>query len=311
MNSSARIATVQAPAKVNLCLEVLDKRSDGFHNLRTIFQTISLADQIEIEFIPQRSSRIELVSAVDIPDNIVVRAAELLMRAYKIRGHVRLQLDKKIPMGGGLGGGSTDAAAVLLALPVLAGRHLRLHELMGSASELGSDVPFFLLGGTVLGLGRGTELYPVSGVGAAHVLLLTPQVHSSTAGAYQVLGRPSAYGTAKNWCSDMSQAMACNSDWTAFSQNDFEASVFASHSSLAKLHRKLRRAGAECARMTGSGSALFGVFATDQKARAAQDKIGGPSQLVRFMSRLQYRRLWMRQLSAHVRGPEWPPQSRY
>ncbi len=131
-----------------------------------MFQTISLADTIEIEFGARRSplskSRLSIDDAEGIPDNLILRAARAVLDAMGIAARVHFRLIKRIPMGGGLGGGSSNAAAVLLALPVLAGRDLPMETRLEIAASLGSDVPFFLLGGTALGVGRGTELYPLA-----------------------------------------------------------------------------------------------------------------------------------------------------
>ncbi len=143
-------------AKINLDLRVLHKSPDGFHELRTVFQTISLADTIEIEYEPARRTELSIDGNVDIPDNLILRAAQAVLDAMRVHARVRFRLTKRIPMGGGLGGGSSNAAAVLLALPVLARCKVSVEEI---AAELGSDVPFFLTGGTAVGVGRGTELY--------------------------------------------------------------------------------------------------------------------------------------------------------
>src|ERR1700684_3507020 len=138
--STTRQVRLRAFAKLNLDLRVLGKRPDGYHELRTIFQTISLADSIEMAFTPGRKTTVELHDALAIPDNLVSRAAHLVLDAMRIAGRVEMRLTKLIPMGAGLGGGSSDAAAVLLALPVLAGRKLDLGKLSELAQQLGSDV---------------------------------------------------------------------------------------------------------------------------------------------------------------------------
>src|SRR3984957_1797170 len=119
--STSRSARIRALAKLNLDLRVIGKRADGYHELRTIFQTISLADSIELSFAPARRTEIALDDALAIPDNLVVRAVQLVMDGTRATGRVEIRLTKRIPMGAGLGGGSSDAAAILLALPVLAG----------------------------------------------------------------------------------------------------------------------------------------------------------------------------------------------
>jgi 4-diphosphocytidyl-2-C-methyl-D-erythritol kinase len=185
MPDSVRLRSL---AKINLDLRVLHKRPDGFHELRTIFQTISLADTIEVEY-RRGGSKVELKSDMDIPGNLIVKAADLVMSALRTKGQLQIRLTKRIPMGGGLGGGSSNAASMLLALPKLLGKRVPLEKLMELGAELGSDVPFFLIGGTAVGLGRGTELYPLPDVPASPGLLLTPKIHSSTASAYASLNR--------------------------------------------------------------------------------------------------------------------------
>src|SRR5271166_3697845 len=136
-----RTARLKAFAKLNLGLRVLYKRADGYHELRTVFQTISLADNLEVAFRRTRSTRIEIEGTPEIPDNLVEKAARLVLEAIEIHGDVWFKLKKNIPSGAGLGGGSSDAAAVLLALPVLAGKPLRTDQLHSIATRLGSDVP--------------------------------------------------------------------------------------------------------------------------------------------------------------------------
>jgi 4-diphosphocytidyl-2-C-methyl-D-erythritol kinase len=185
--SQTRQASLRALAKINLDLRVLHDRPDGFHEIRTIFQTISLADVVDVEFTPARRTAIQIAGDIDIPDNLIAKAATLALDAMRVTARVAFRLHKRIPMGAGLGGGSSDAAAVLLALPVLAGRPLALPRLMELAAALGSDVPFFLLGGAAVALGRGTELYPLPDSSPAAGLLVAPAVHVSTPAAYRAL----------------------------------------------------------------------------------------------------------------------------
>ncbi|MBV9769588.1 MAG: 4-(cytidine 5'-diphospho)-2-C-methyl-D-erythritol kinase, partial [Bryobacterales bacterium] len=238
-------------AKINLDLRVLHKRPDGFHDLRTIFQTISVADTIEIEYRRGRTS-ISLKSNLDIPGNLVIKAADSVMKATRATGRLEFNLIKRIPLGGGLGGGSSNAAAILLALPSLLRKSIALEKLMELAADLGSDVPFFLIGGTAVGLGRGTELYPLPDVPAWPGLLITPRIHSSTAAAYAALNRPaltdipplSAHkfqAVAWNIASIQPSAERIpNPDWT----NDFETVVFNRHPELKSIQKKLLTLGA-------------------------------------------------------------------
>jgi 4-diphosphocytidyl-2-C-methyl-D-erythritol kinase len=304
--------SVPSFAKLNLDLRVLYNRPDGYHELRTVFQTISLRDTLSIEFDFAKRTQIEIDSSVDIPDNLVVRSAKLVLDHLRIKAWVRFVLRKKIPMGAGLGGGSSNAAAVLLALPALAGKYIPHADLVRLGESLGSDVPFFLHGGTVIGLGRGTELYPLPDQPLRTALVVASGVHVSTPEAYRKLNRAaqpptSIHGSDPLTSSPQSlilgefQTVAWALDGSGFNQiplkNDFEQAVFGAHPELAALARKLRRLGARPALMTGSGSALFGVFPTMAETQAAAERFpAGTAHAVRFVSRRQYRRIWGRSL---------------
>ena len=308
----SEFARLRSLAKINLDLRVLHKRPDGFHELRTIFQTISLADTIEVEFERGRT-RIELKSNVDIPGNLIVKAADLVLRSLRAKGQLRIRLTKRIPMGGGLGGGSSNAASVLLALPRLLKKKISIEKLLDLARELGSDVPFFLLGGTAVGLGRGTELYPLPDVPPHPGLLITPDIHSSTALAYAALNRKVLPEASPDMINRF-QALAWGT--SAEFTNDFEMVVFSQHPQLKSMKGKLLRLGAWRAMMTGSGSALFGLFAN----RELRDGAAGafrkefPSNQVypfQMVSRGRYRALWWRRLAVSSESRTWPPQDRY
>jgi 4-diphosphocytidyl-2-C-methyl-D-erythritol kinase len=307
---------VPAYAKLNLGLRVLYRRPDGYHEIRTVFQTISLADRIDISFTPSRTLRIEMKGTPEIPDNLVERAARLVMEALSIQGHVLLNLKKNIPVGAGLGGGSSDAAAVLLALPALAKKALPADHLHMLATQLGSDVPFFLHGGTALGLGRGEELYPLPNLPAAKGLLVAPEILSSTAAAYADLSPRLTSIALQNKLNSFQQevwrgaAGGSVATSVATDGNDFEDVVFARHPELRKIKEKLLRFGAKPAAMTGSGSAVFGIFA--EAARLERARKLFPEQMVfpiSFLSRAQYRSAWRRALKLHVEGNLWPPRS--
>lgn len=317
-----RRASVPAFAKLNLTLTVLHKRPDHFHELRTIFQTISLHDRLEIQYTPARRRRVELDCSLPIADNLVVRAAHAVLDEIRVNAEVRFRLEKRIPMGGGLGGGSSDAAAVLLALPALARRAVDESRLYEIAAALGSDVPFFLLGGTALGMGRGEELYPLDLAGSHAALLLFPPVSVSTPEAFRGLARPAAaqltspeiVNKMKRFQS-IARLMVCpdaGGDWKAFCENDFEAAVFRQYPLLESLRRKLLRTGAQPARMTGSGSAIFGVYPTRKAARDASGSIAIGQEirqeLTSFVSRRRYRSIWRNALLPHVDGSQWPPR---
>ena len=220
--SRPRRARVRALAKINLDLRVLGKRPDGFHELRTVFQTISLADTLDIAFTPARKTSISLVDDLQIADNLVVRAARLVMEAMRVTGQIEMRLTKRIPMGAGLGGGSSDAAAVLLALPALAGRGIDLQKLSALGEQLGSDVPFFLLGGTAVGIGRGTELFPLPDTPAQQGILVAPGIHVNTAQAYRDLSPRLTTELQQNKIFSF-QSVTWDTSRLAGACNDFEA----------------------------------------------------------------------------------------
>jgi 4-diphosphocytidyl-2-C-methyl-D-erythritol kinase len=263
---------VRALAKLNLTLEVLHRRPDGYHNLRTVFQTISLSDVLEMEVRRSRSSRIVVQCDVAIPgENLVKRAAEAVLETLGVTAAVSCRLRKRIPMGAGLGGGSSDAAEVLRVLPRLLKKPIPVERLVELGSALGSDVPFFLLGSTALGLGRGTELYPLPALPRLPVLVVAPDVHVSTAEAYRSLRRGFEEESAReNLTSRAAWTIAAGEDWADLAVNDFEEAVFSQHPQLGAIRQRLADAGARPARMTGSGSALFGVFeSVEARDRAA------------------------------------------
>jgi 4-diphosphocytidyl-2-C-methyl-D-erythritol kinase len=311
-------ARLRALAKINLDLRVLHARPDNYHEIRTIFQTISLADTIDVEFTRARRTAIHIVGADEISDNLIVRAAALVLDAMRISARVEFRLQKRIPMGAGLGGGSSDAAAVLLALPVLAGRRLGLPRLMQLGAELGSDVPFFLLGGAAVAVGRGTELYPQPDGAARRGLLIAPDLHVSTATAYRDLAPQLTTESQQNkivsfqsraWCE---LGDGCKEGVETGGVNDFETVVFKQFPQLAVLKRRLAKLGASQAMMTGSGSALFGLFdAQEQIDHAAKSFAGQRVYPISLVSRARYRDIWWRALRPYIEEKIWPPLSPY
>jgi 4-diphosphocytidyl-2-C-methyl-D-erythritol kinase len=313
-------------AKINLDLRVLHKNANGFHELRTVFQTVSLSDTIEIEYERARRTEITLEGNVHIPNNLIVRAAEAVLGSFGSSARVRFRLEKRIPMGGGLGGGSSNAAAVLLALPVLAGRSAPVEEI---AAELGSDVPFFLTGGTALGLGRGTELYPLSDIMEEELLLVSPGLHVATPAAYEALSRGLTFTESSSSINSFQEFVRALSERrraslaSALSENDFETVVFRQHPKLKTILGKLSAVGA-ASRMTGSGSAIFGIFGSKEERDRAQERLKQDRAFraceiipARLVSRRTYQRLWRRQLREFIdridnEGQDlWPPRSRY
>ena len=311
-----RRATIKSLAKINLDLRVLHQRPDGFHELRTVFQTISLADTIDIEYEPARRTNISIDDPLAIPGNLVVRAAQAVLDALKVHARVHFRLRKQIPMGGGLGGGSSNAAAVLLALPVLAGKPLEAE--IGSA--LGSDVPFFLTGGAAVGVGRGTEVYEMPELKPEPILVISTGLHVATGPAYAALDRGLTSDDSSSRINEFQafvRVLARGRSAGAaspFSANDFEAIVFRQFPQLQMIGRKLSKLGAAGVRMTGSGSAIYAIFGSrTERDRAEQvlmrKYLVMPASLV---NRESYQKLWRKQLREHVTSENlWPLHSRY
>jgi 4-diphosphocytidyl-2-C-methyl-D-erythritol kinase len=322
-----RSAKLRSLAKINLDLRVLHRNPDGFHELRTVFQTVSLADTIEIEYQAARRTELSIDDPAAIPDNLILRAARVTLDALRVTAKVRFRLTKRIPMGGGLGGGSSNAAAVLLALPVLAGRALPIERRLEIGAALGSDIPFFLLGGTALGLGRGTELYPLPEIAPEPVLIVSPGLHIATAPAYAALERGLTFAGSSSSINSFQayvRALAARrsaGSASALSANDFESAVSGQYPQLKNLQAKLSRLGAQGVRMTGSGSAVVGIFGSREERERARtglmrDRVFGSSRVMpgAMVSRRGYQNLWRRQLSEHVDKPHadvWPLPSRY
>jgi 4-diphosphocytidyl-2-C-methyl-D-erythritol kinase len=312
---ATRTARVRPRAKINLGLSVLHRRPDGYHELRTVFHTLALGDVLDLAYTPGRGAEITLDDPLNLPGNLALEAAHLFYEEFGVAGRLHMRLAKRIPAGGGLGGGSSDAAAVLLALPALTGRDAPLGRLAGLAARLGSDVPFFLHGGAALGLGRGEELYPLPDYPGGPVLVVVPDLHVSTPEAYRALGRP-----ADLTIGEMARKLNIFQSfvWQGYSasamENDFEDAVFRLHPELGRLRRKLERLGARPARLSGSGAALFGVFPDRARLQGALPRFRSESLKVfstTLLSRARYRAGWLESLGDHVRGRSWPPRSRY
>lgn len=304
---------VPAFAKLNLTLLVLDRRADGFHELRTVFQTIALHDSLTIELRPGRRTRVAVECDVEIPgDNLVARAAGAVLAEVRCKADIRVRIAKRIPLGGGLGGGSSDAAATLLALPVMIGRPIAAERLSAMALELGSDVPFFLEGGAALGLGRGEELYGLPDLPETAVLLACSGIHVPTGQAFADLQRPPAAGLTspvrhnrmKRFQSLVAGVVCPPSagGWMSLSENDFEAAVFSRFPQLAAFRQLLIDRGGLLARLSGSGSTVFGLFrSTAVRDRAARrltrDRPDVQWVTTTLLPRHQYRRAWRRCLA--------------
>jgi 4-diphosphocytidyl-2-C-methyl-D-erythritol kinase len=286
---------VPAYAKVNLRLDVLGRRADGYHELRTIFQAISLHDTLAVETMRAPGIELRITGNAQLAgepgkDNLVFRALEELGREIGFRLGVRALLTKRIPVGRGLGGGSSDAAAALLALLRLSGKRVASARLLEIASGLGADVPFFLHGGRALGIGRGDEIYPLPDVARREVLVISPhEVAVPTKDAYRWLSEELTNG--EDPTKLMRFCALCWSPQGGALSNDFEAAVFPRYPRLDAIKRELLQQGAAEASLAGSGSAVFGVYQHPAKARRAarafpRDQVF----LCSTLSRAEYRR---------------------
>jgi len=271
-----REVRIPAFAKINLRLDIPGKRSDGYHELRTIFQSVSLHDELRLRSSKQRGISLSIqgnavLSQEPFEKNLVYRAVDALRHELRIRYGVEIELKKTIPAGRGLGGGSSDAAAALLGYLRLTGRKLPVPKLLEMASSLGADVPFFLLGGRALGISRGDEIYPLPDIPKLSVLIVSPRnIHVPTPDAYRWLkARPL---TLTKDAADPKLWGFCALCWSAQGSglsNDFEGPVFRRHPRLAQIKRALLQRGAAEASLAGSGSAVFGVFPSPAMARRA------------------------------------------
>jgi 4-diphosphocytidyl-2-C-methyl-D-erythritol kinase len=264
---------LKAFAKINMRLEVLGKRPDGYHELRTIFQTISLHDTIELK--AARGNKVELVIEGDATlaneptkGNLVHRAIEAARKEVGWKRGVHATLTKRIPVGRGLGGGSSDAAAALIGMMRLAKRKIPTARLVEIGSSLGADVPFFLFGGRALGVGRGDEIYPLPDGPYYSVVVVSPSgIAVPTKDAYrwlaETLTRRRKPPTIWSFCA------LCWSAQDVGLLNDFEAAVFPRHSRLRTIKRELLQRGAAEAMLAGSGSAVFALFRSPAMARRA------------------------------------------
>ena len=285
---------VRAHAKVNLDLRVLGIRPDGYHELRTVFQSIELHDTLVCAEQPGPFTLACRTPGVPLDaSNLVWKAAAALWTALGRAGEIRdtvVRFDKQIPIAAGLGGGSADAAAALVALGRLwGGAPLTLLREVGAT--IGADVPFFLSGGTALGLGRGEEIYPLVDLPPHFVVIVRPPFGVSTAEAYAWYDEDRAAGLRENrefqllpvpWPTRAAQMI-----------NDLEPPVMRRHQEIGTLKQQLRDLGATAAAMSGSGSAVLGLFRSRQAAERAVKPLsrnGARALVTRTLSRAEHER---------------------
>jgi 4-diphosphocytidyl-2-C-methyl-D-erythritol kinase len=275
---------IPALAKINLRLEVIGKRPDDYHELRTIYQTISLQDEIRLKSTRKPGITLKVLgndslSSEPIEKNLVHRAVCLLRQELMLAGGVAIELRKVIPAGRGLGGGSSDAAAALIGYLRLMKKQLPRERLFELAAALGADVAFFLEGGRALGIGKGDEIYPLPDISRLSLLVVSPRsIHVPTPDAYRWLNSPQLNALQTNAPQLTNSAgnpklhRFCALAWSLQGsplRNEFEEAVFQQHPRLAEIKRDLLQNGASEALLAGSGSAVFGVFPSPAKARRA------------------------------------------
>jgi 4-diphosphocytidyl-2-C-methyl-D-erythritol kinase len=255
-------------AKVNLDLRVIGKRPDGYHELRTIFQTISLHDTLTLSLVrdPGISLSIKNSDLPTGPENLVYRAIAAMQKELGHPGGVRAELEKVIPVARGLGGGSSDAASAMIGMLRLTKAKLPLARLIAVAASLGADVPFFLFGGRALAVNRGDEIYPLPDLARRSIVVVSPKdIGVSTKDAYQWVSEQLTKRTEAP-----SIVEFCALCWSRHEEallNDFEAPVFSRYPRLGEIQAELLKRGAADAALAGSGSAVFGVFRNPARAR--------------------------------------------
>lgn len=264
--------TLPSCAKINLGLHITGKREDGYHNIHTVFQEIDFCDTLTFQKIDAGIQLTASNPALPLDHrNLVAKAFLLMQNKYKFSGGIKVHIDKKVPAGAGLGGGSSNASTTLKAVNRLWRLNLTDHVLMELAAEIGSDVAFFIQGGTMLGEGRGEILYPLPPLNACWIVLLCPNIHVSTAWAYGEM--KITLTNAKKIINFSPLFQRSTPDgFKANLINDFEGVVFQRHPVLQLYKERLYEEGAFYASMSGSGSSLFGFFQNYEEAFKASQK---------------------------------------
>lgn len=288
MSAIKRTYVVEAAAKINLTLEILGKRADGYHELRSVVTPVALADQIsltlegsEIALTVSGNPGVDLTRIGSNEENLAYRAARLLQERHGAAQGIRIDILKRIPIGGGLGGGSADAAAVLVGLNKICGLGLSLDTLKLLGAELGSDIPALIMGGAVVMTGRGEHVAsilpagkkPVSGF---WVVIANPGIFVSTAHAYRICNptgglteRPDAY---KNIISSIRSGDVHSAAAALF--NGLEPGVFAAYPETARLAERLQRAGGLGVLLSGSGASVFALVRDASHGEALRRDLG-------------------------------------
>lgn len=285
---SRSAVTVFAPAKVNLILRVLDRRPDGFHNLWSLMQTVGLEDAVTIRSAPQHTEiRLQCDSnalSVD-QTNLVYRAAAAVLAQAQRKIGLDIRLAKRIPMGAGLGGGSSDAAATILGINQLLKLGWSAAQMAEVGQELGSDVPFFFHAPTAVVAGRGERVKAIHVAHSRWVVLVNPGFPVETKWAYQQLSttRQGVVPLSERCTQLESQSRTTWDDVISLASNDFEGPVFAPHPVLQQIKLDLLSGGAQLALLSGSGATVFGIFQEEAEARQSAAAFHGRSEMKVFV----------------------------
>lgn len=281
---------IKSFAKINLGLEIMGKRPDDYHEIRTLYQSISLSDAMD--FMPLKEDRIELSgSDPSIPwdqDNLIYKAADLLKHRFSLRRGVSIRIEKNIPAGKGLGGGSSNAAMTLFVLNSLWEIGCSTLELQKMGSELGADIPYFLQGGLCLGTGRGDILQPLGDLPSLACLLILPKIFIPTAGVYANYCKSL---TSKDKDSKIIQFL--DGPNLVGLYNELEETIFRSYPQVEDIKDRLQAFEPELSLVSGSGSAVFAVFADQRRADQVRDKLR-PEFTVCLTETLSRERYWNR-----------------
>ncbi|GBD87088.1 4-diphosphocytidyl-2-C-methyl-D-erythritol kinase [bacterium BMS3Abin03] len=260
---------INSPAKINIGLNVINRRKDGFHNIETIFYPLLLADKLTIEKAGSFKFESSSKDMEQLKENLIFRAIEILEEFAGRKFNVHIYLEKNIPIGAGLGGGSSNAASTLKALIKLFNVEISNDKLREIALDLGSDVPFFLNSIPCFAGSRGENITPVRLSIPNPILVVNPGIHISTKKAFEKI-KPQVRERSLHEL--INQTSISIDDLKKIAENDFESYTFNKYPAVKQIKEKLYEAGAEFAMMTGTGSTVFGIFTNLQKARRAESE---------------------------------------
>jgi 4-diphosphocytidyl-2-C-methyl-D-erythritol kinase len=322
--------TIRSFAKINIGLRIGTRRDDGYHELRTLYQTIALHDLIKIEAV--RGTGIEIhCNDPRVPrdeSNTCWRVAERVLRALKVRSKVRITIEKNLPVQGGLGAASSNAVATMLGMERVLKRQLAPEERLRITSEVGSDLPLFLIGGTVLGVGRGEQVYPIDDLPSFPCVIAAPDVGVSTPAAFAAWDKRQPKLTSPRASDKMNTFSQSVYEWlngSSFSptgvpgkgwdraeallldlvrtgmENDFERVVFPLYPAVRQVKRLLEREGAKYVSLSGSGSSVYGLFSSRQDAARAAKALSHAGVRAQVTSTLPRARYWKDIFPAKIR----------